>query len=67
MLSDGGSESSLKKLQAVAAESLVNVQGKDVTQIHGEGWQIQCSESIVVVLLVEMGHPFREFTLNILE
>ncbi|KAG5883385.1 hypothetical protein JTB14_018145 [Gonioctena quinquepunctata] len=37
MLSDGGSESFLKKLRAVAAESLVNVQGKDVAQIHGEG------------------------------
>ncbi|KAG5877258.1 hypothetical protein JTB14_002090 [Gonioctena quinquepunctata] len=37
MLSDGGSESFLKKLQAVAAESLVNVQEKDVAPIHGEG------------------------------
>ncbi|KAG5891337.1 hypothetical protein JTB14_036905 [Gonioctena quinquepunctata] len=35
MLSDGGSECFLKKLQAVAAKSLVTVQGKDVAQIHG--------------------------------
>ncbi|KAG5878926.1 hypothetical protein JTB14_034435 [Gonioctena quinquepunctata] len=32
-----------------------------------QGWQILCSESIVVLLLVEMGHPFREITLNIIE
>ncbi|KAG5864438.1 hypothetical protein JTB14_018353 [Gonioctena quinquepunctata] len=36
MLSDGGSESFFNKLQDVAAESLVNFQGEDVAQIHGE-------------------------------
>ncbi|KAG5880396.1 hypothetical protein JTB14_034875 [Gonioctena quinquepunctata] len=32
-----------------------------------QDWQVKCGKSIVVLLLVERGQPFREFSLNIIE